>query len=165
MNTPRRSNRVLDTWELLGYPVELIVRHFERRLFELAVSTIMIGEGTLLFLSPKSLTAGAFRFLTDWLQPESCVLLFLMAGFMRLIALGLNGHWMPYGGWIRVVGATLGAVMWTQMGLALWLYSKRLGVPLPPGFPIFLVLAQFEIVSIYRALHGIKRWRTYGTTD
>jgi hypothetical protein len=163
--TPRRSSRVLDTWELLGYPVELIVRHFERRLFELAVSVIMVGEGTLLFLSPDSLSAGAFRFLTDWLQPQSCVLLLLLFGFARVLALALNGNWMPYGGWIRAIGAGVGAVMWTQMGLALSLFSKRTGVPLPPGFPMFMVLALFEIVSIYRALHGIRRWREYGTSD
>lgn len=163
--TPRRSSRVLDTWELLGYPVELIVRHFERRLFELAASIIMVAEGTLLFLSPSSLDAGAFRFLTDWLRPESCVLLFLLAGSARLLALALNGHWMPHGGWIRAFGAGVGAVMWTQLGLALWLFSKRMGVPLSLGVPMLMVLALFEIVSIYRSLHGIRRWRAYGTAD
>lgn len=164
MSTPRRiSRKVLQSWELIGVPVEMIVRHFERRLFELCTSMAMFGEGLLLTLSPQSIRSSAFQHLPD--RPDIFMLLFLTVGILRIVALGLNGHWMPYGAYTRAFGAGVGAFMWAQLAAALWVFGTKDGNVLPPGLPVFVALAQFEVISIYRALIGVKRWQANGKAD
>lgn len=166
LTTPRPIKAALAWWDKLGYPVELIVQHFEHRIFELAMALGMFGEGMLLLLSPDSLQSSVFTYMLESMSYSTVVLLFVSMGLARITALGLNGHWMPYGGYVRAIGAAVGTVMWAQMDVALWLYGTRKGVPLSPGIPIYFVLTQFEIVSVYRALAGVRRWADkHGSTD
>ena len=162
----RRISTFLDAWEwAFAAPVELIVKHFEKRIFELAMAIAQLGEGILLTLSPRSLEASSFHFMLDHLTLEMCVLLYVGVGTGRIIALYLNGHWMPYGAWVRVAGAAIGAFLWLQMVFALLIYNSAVDLPYSPGIPVYATLVLFEIVSGYRAIHGLKRWRIYGQAD
>lgn len=162
----RLIDGVLHAWETaLGSPIELIVRHFEKRIFELTMATSQMGEGLLLLFSPGSMQASSFRLMLLYLSTTACTVLFLTAGIARIIALALNGHWMPGGAIVRACCSILGAFMWLMLAWALIIYTQAEGKPLSPGVPIYITLTVFEIVSVYRAIHGLKRWRLYGQSD
>lgn len=167
---PLTSRRLIDGflngWEsAFGRPVELIVHHFERRLSELAMSVAQLGEGLLLLASPRSLQASSFHLLLNVFPVTACIVIFIVLGLVRIIALALNGHWMPYGAQVRAAGCVVGAFMWVQMAVALGYFNVAIDAPLSPGIPIYMTLALLEIVSVYRAVHGLKRWRVNGKTD
>lgn len=137
--------------------MDRIYRHFEQRLFETAMAIAFFGEGVLLIFSPGSVEAGAFRFMLQVMSVQTITVVYLIIGVSRIIALGLNGHWMPYGAYTRAVGAAIGALMLAQMDAALVTYSTH-GNSLPFGTPLFGVLALFETISMYRALLGAKAY-------
>lgn len=154
--------RLLAYWErfedLIGWPIDILARHFEKRLFELAMTVAMLGEGLLLLVSPRSIEASSMKYLIDVMPLWLCILLFLWLGGARIVALALNGHWMPYGGYVRAVGAVAGAVMWAQMGASLLTNNIAKDDALSPGIPIYVTLSLFEIVSMYFALVGTKAY-------
>jgi hypothetical protein len=135
--------------------MDRIYRHIEQRLIETAMALYFLGEGILLIYSPGSVQAGAFRFMLQIVDVPTITIVYLVIGVSRIIALGLNGHWMPYGAYTRAVGAAIGALMLAQMDAALVTYSTH-GNTLPFGTPLFGVLALFEAISMYRALLGAK---------
>ena len=146
--------RVLDKIEAaLDWPADMIIRHFERRQFELAMAVIMIGVGLLLFFSPRSLEASSMKYLLEVMSVSTCSTVFFMAGIARIVALALNGNWMPGGAYVRACGAAVGAVMWSQWGAAL--YQLHLtGAPISPGVIVYSGLAFFEVISFSRSLRG-----------
>lgn len=146
---------------VLEWPLAFIVVHFEKRLFEFCMATIALCEAVLLFLSPQSIAASSFRYMLEAMSANTIFLTFLAIGVARLIALGLNGHWMPWGALVRCLGALAGAVMWAQWVAALLVLNIKLGLPISPGVPVYAVLAIFEIVSMYRA--GIGAVTNYGS--
>jgi hypothetical protein len=122
----------------LDWPTDLIIRHFERRLFELAMAVIMIGVGLLLL--------SAF---------------FLVAGIARIIALALNGNWMPWGAYVRAAGAAMGAFVWSQWGAAEFQLHLA-GLPISRDVIVYGGLAFFEVISFALALRGAMNGeRTY----
>jgi hypothetical protein len=161
--TRTRISRAINAWGSLGIPIELVFRHFEKRRLDLAMSVAMLGESTLLMFSPASVSAGAFGFMPH--RPDIFIMFFLIFGALRIVALGLNGHWMPYGSYARAIGAGVGAFLWAVMAAALWVYGRVEGHELPPGFPVFATLSLFEVVSIYSALIGARRWQEHGRSD
>lgn len=157
MPRPGKVRTFLERFEdAIGWPIDLIFRHFEKRLFELAMTVCMMGDGILLMLSPASVEASAFRYLTQALPLGLCIAIFLGLGGVRLVALALNGHWMPWGAYARAIGAVAGAVMWGQMSAALWTFGMWNERPFSPGIPIYTTLALFEIISMYVALIGAR---------
>jgi len=139
----------------MDWPINAIVRHFEKRLYEMSMAVIMIGVGALLFLSPRSLEASSMKYLLDVMSVWTCSTIFAVFGLARLIALGLNGHWMPRGAYVRALGAAVGAVVWGQWAAALFELHLRTGIPISPGVPVYAVLAFFEAISYFRALNGV----------
>lgn len=135
--------------------MDRIYRHFEQRLLETAMALAFFGAGVLLIFSPGSVESGEFRFMLQVMSVQTITIVYLMIGISRIIALGLNGHWMPYGAYTRAAGAAIGALMLAQMDAALVTYSTH-GNTLPFGTPLFGVLALFETISMYRALLGAK---------
>jgi hypothetical protein len=144
----------------LDWPADVIIRHFERRLFELAMAVIMIGVGLFLLLSPASLGASELRFFLDIMSASTCSTLFFVAGIARIVALALNGNWMPGGAYTRATGAAVGAVLWSQWGAAIY-QLHLIGAPLSPDFIIYSGLAFFEVISFSRALRGAVRDRSH----
>lgn len=141
----------------INWPIDAMFRHFDRRFMELGMALGFLGEGILLVCSPDSIQAGAFKFLLLIFSVNTVVVVYFIVGVSRIIALGLNGHWMPYGAYMRAAGAAAGAVMMAQMAAALITYGTH-GNTLPFGTPFFGVWALLETVSMYRAILGAKAY-------
>lgn len=135
-----------------------LCRHFESRLFEVAMACAMLGLGAHLLMFPTALGASAFRFMTEAFSEGLVTSAFIMFGALRMGALWANGKWPIAGPWLRAGGCAVGALLWAQMDLALIALIPKVGTPPSPGIPVYFVLTLFEIVSIYRALarHGIS---------
>jgi hypothetical protein len=138
---------------VLDLSVDKIIRHLEHRLFELAMAVTMIGVGLFLMLSPGSVASSELHYLLDVMSVETCSTLFFVAGIARIVALALNGNWMPGGAYTRAAGAAIGALLWGQWGAALYQLHLR-GTPISPDLIIYSGLALFEVVSARRALRG-----------
>lgn len=149
--------------QVLDYPINLLVRHFERRMTELCMATIMLGLGMLLFVSPGSLETDALRYLSQWADAAIWTVIFFSGGIARIIALALNGHWMPQGAYVRATGAVIGAFVWAQWGAAIYAYCSANQTAVSPGVVVYFVLSVFEMISAYRALAGAKAGN--GRTD
>src|SRR5882672_2602286 len=137
-------------------PIELVVHHFENRMFELAMALIFFGSSVMLAFSPSSVQAGGLVYLSATFNVWTLTIIFFIVGVSRIVALGLNGHWMPQGAYVRAVGCAVGAIMWLQVDAALITFGARDGT-LPFSTVTYGVLAVFEAISMYRALLGAKR--------
>lgn len=137
-------------------PIELVVRHFENRLFELAMASVFFVNSVIMMFSPKSVNAGGLIYLSAAFEAWTLITIFFMVGVSRIVALALNGHWMPGGAYVRAFGCGVGAVMWLQVDAALITFGARDGT-LPFSTGTYGVLAVFEAISMYRALLGAKR--------
>lgn len=138
-----------------GWPLKTMIAHFEKRFFEFATALIMLSVGLLLVLSPASLEASAMRYLLDRITVGHCAEVLTLSGMARVVALGLNGNWMPYGGWIRAGGAAVGSLMWGQWAAALFELHLKTGLPISPGVPVYAILSLCEVVSYFWALNGV----------
>lgn len=133
--------------------------HCQNRLLEWCCCCIMIGIALCLYLSPRTLEAGSFRFMAQaGFTPTGTLQLMLICGLARMAALWLNGNWQPYGAWCRATGSVVGAVIWFQMAVALLLLSQITGT-LSLGTPTYFVLTVGEILSCYRAAIDERRPR------
>ncbi len=144
------------------WTISLLLRHFEKRLFELAMAVIMLAESALLFSSPQSISESAFLYALEMISTETFFWIFFLFGMARLIAITLNGHWMPWGAVLRCLGAFFGALMWAQWCAALFILNARSGMPISPDVPVYAVLACFEIISMYRAILGAMKKNVSG---
>lgn len=126
------------------------------RQLELVMALAFLGESVLLMFSPGSIRAGAFQLMLQIMDAGTIRDFYFLLGTMRIVALGLNGHWMPYGAYVRAVCAAFGAIMLAQMATALVLYSTQGGNILPFGIPFFAIPALCEVLSMYRALLGAR---------
>jgi len=129
-----------------------VALHFENRLFELSSTSMMLGLAGLIALWPEAMAASAFRYLLAFISPGWLGSAFFLAGCLRLAALVANGEWPRYGPILRAIGAFAGAMLWGQMGFALFQLMPNVGTPPSPGIPVYLVLSLFELFSMYRAL-------------
>lgn len=143
------------TGSAMDWPINAIVRHLEKRLYELSMSIIMISVGVLLFFSPASLEASSMKYLLDVMSVWTCATIFIVFGLARIVALALNGHWMPGGAYVRASGAAVGALIWGQWAAALFELHLKTGSPISPGVPVYAILAFFEAISYFRALNGV----------
>lgn len=132
-----------------------LLQHFENRLFELATTSMMLGEALLIALWPHAIEASAFVQLLKVLSPAWLGFGFLICGSLRLAALIANGWWPFYGPILRAIGAMGGAMIWFQMCIALFQLFPQIGTP-SPGIPVYFVLTMFELVSLRRALGMLK---------
>lgn len=150
------SKRLIKAVEsAVDWPINAIVKHFEKRFYELAMAVVMISVGTLLFFSPRSLETSSMKYLLDVMSVWTCAAIFGVFGFARIVALALNGHWMPGGAYVRSGGAAVGALIWAQWAAALFELHLKTGSPISPGVPVYAILAFFEAISYFRALNGV----------
>lgn len=145
--------RIIDL--VFDRPIDALVRHFENRLFELAMASCFLAGAIVLTFSPSSVKAGGLSYLSG-INVTALTAIFYLTGLSRIIALALNGHW-KYGAYVRACGAVVGAFMWGGVILpSLVVFGMATG-NLPFSVGTYAVLAFFEIVSMYRALAGAKR--------
>jgi hypothetical protein len=124
-------------------------QHKQYPLFEWCTTFMMIGMAVCIFLTPKTIELGAFRFMTYFgMSSLPAFALLFIAGTLRICALIANGRWQ-YGSLARLSGAILGAFFWFQLGVALVLLTQVSGT-LSIGIPVYFVLMGGEIYSCYR---------------
>lgn len=140
-------------------PIEWLLAHFGRRLLETAMAVSMIGVGATFHFSPDSLSTSSMHYLLAVMPSGWWAAVAIIAGVARIVALMLNGHWMPQGAYTRAIGAAVGSIFWAQWaGSLLQLHLD--GRPLSPGVIPYAVLAAFESVSFFVALSGAKHARS-----
>jgi len=89
------------------------------------------------------------EFVSHGYTEELVAAIFAAVGVMRLIALFINGSW-PRSPLLRIFGAAVGIVLWTDV--AYLLYMSSLSSPgKSPGPWMYAILAAFEVGSVYRA--------------
>lgn len=125
-----------------------LIQHFDHRLLELQSACMMIGLGIHIFIWPDAIGASAFRFMLQLMSPVTMMVLFMVGGLLRLVALIANGNWPRHGYKLRVAGAIFGAVLWSQMCLALFLLIPKVGTPPSPGITVYGFLTLFELIAI-----------------
>lgn len=123
-------------------------------LFEWCMAFAMLGISACIFLTPKTIEIGAFRFMVQaGLTAGPAGVLFFAAGMLRAAALISNGRWQKgpwrYGSKARAVGAAMGAMLWFQLGLALLLLTQVTDT-LSIGIPVYAALTVGELISCYR---------------
>lgn len=128
------------------------------RMFEWISTAMMLGIAATLLLSPKSIEFSAFRLMLDaGLTQRSVEVFFLMAGWLRIIALFANGRLPVYGPAARAFGALAGAFIWGQMSVALLGLSPVTGT-IAPGVPVYFALVVGELLSCVRAVRDGRRY-------
>lgn len=125
-------------------------------LSEWSTTAMMLGIAACIFITPRTIEMGSFRFMQEiGIGPSSAFLIFASAGILRIIALYANGRW-PHGTTARVVSGSVGAFMWFQMAWALMLLTRETGT-LSVGIPVYLCLTVSEVISCYRVAFDSHR--------
>ncbi|WP_375782926.1 hypothetical protein ACE10Z_23720 [Bradyrhizobium sp. Pha-3] len=106
---------------------------------------------------PDSIRASGFRQILDVLSVAWLGWGFAVAGGLRIAALIVNGASDFWGPLLRAMFALSGALIWLQMSIALYHLTPTVGSPPSPDISIYLTLSAVELVSMYRALVGV-RW-------
>lgn len=115
---------------------------------------MMLGIAIEVFFSHDlALRAGSFQVLSQLGVPDvALVLFFLIFGIGRCIALYLNGRLYPYGPFLRGIGALAGALVWGQLGIALFL-SLVATHTMNIGIAMYFFMTVGEMISCYRAAY------------
>jgi hypothetical protein len=137
----------------------VISHNIEGRLFEWGMAFAMLCLALEIFLWPLTLGASAFRYLALVVNTENVGLLFFCVAIARGAALIVNGRSDVYGPRVRAVAAMLGAVIWAQMLVALFVFFAATNNPPSPGIPIYFVLTACELISCYRAATDVRNRR------
>lgn len=126
--------------------------YWRDRLFEWVMAAAMIGFGVEIMIWPHTIQASSFRHILQIISAERMSLFFMFFGVLRVAALVANGNWPIYGPRFRTIGAGVASLMWSQLGLSLFLLVPlNDGIP-SPGIPVYFALAIGELISAYRAV-------------
>ena len=121
------------------------------RLVEWFSSIVLIGWAVVLMQPGDTLSASNFReFLRYGFSEEAIAGSFALVGGARCAALYINGRW-PRTPLIRMVGSALGCMLWAQVAWMLYANSLATGSAITTGVAVYLPLAAFDLVSIFRA--------------
>lgn len=126
-------------------------RHCKNRIFEWAMTGALLGVGFEQVIWPGSFASSKLQFMLDVISGASLAVFCVMIGWVRAVALFLNGNWPVYGARVRMVASIGGAAVWIQMGLSLVLIQIQLDAPPSPSVPVFFSLVAAELYSTYRA--------------
>lgn len=130
-------------------------RFCSNRQNEWVMTAALLFVAVILFVSPNSLKLSRFWMMTEYGISQTFVMLFVAAfGVLRALSLYWNGSWR-HGAKVRFWCCAAGAVVWTQLMLALIASSTLDAMSLSIG--ILFALALGEAWSCIRALHDERR--------
>jgi len=134
----------------------ILYNHCSNRLLEWMTALMMIFIAVIVAVNPKTIEFGGFYLMRDiGLTAEVLGALFMACGWVRIVALFANGHWPVYGPRFRAACALMGAVIWTQMLLALTAWSTKSGY-ISIGVAVYFFLTVGELISCYRAAADVR---------
>lgn len=128
-----------------------------QREWEWYASFVMVAIGLTIFLTPKTIELGAFRYLL-WMGVEAswAWMLYIGIGLCRVVALLLNGRLPFFGPHVRAAGCAVGALIWINMTLALIRLTEDTGT-LSIGIGAWGMSTIFELRALHRALIDVGR--------
>lgn len=126
-------------------------RHCINRLFEWTMAFVLIGFGLHLIVWPGSIAASKFSFMLDIAGTQTFMLFYLIVGYVRGMALYLNGNWPKWGPYVRSTTAVCGAVVWFQMDYSLFMAQHTINADPSISLWLYTALGGAEIFSAYRA--------------
>jgi hypothetical protein len=121
------------------------------RVVEWLTTLMLINFGLTTVLSPDTLIAGSFRYMTALhITPGMFAFACIAAGLARFFALYFNGYGLPWSARVRALTAVFGALVFSIMGLSLVFLTKDTGT-LSLGAGTHFLLAAAELYSCLRA--------------
>ena len=130
--------------------------YWRDRLFEWVMALVMLMMAGEMALWPDTIRFSVFRYILTIISATDLGVFFTVFGLLRMAALVANGHWPKAGPRLRALGAGAGALMWGQLGMALFLYAMDTrGIP-SLGIPVYLSLVVGELGSAYRAISDAR---------
>jgi hypothetical protein len=121
------------------------------RMFEWIMAVNLILIAITLTIAPNSISHSRFWLITEYgIGPVAILFYCLVVGLLRGLTLYWNGTWPVYGPKVRALGCALGAVVWSQLALALAGASRVDAISII--IPILAGLTVGELCSCYRAL-------------
>jgi hypothetical protein len=129
-------------------------KHFAARSLEWFNALFLTGWGSYVILNPQLFsTVSTLSGLTTLGPQERWGLLAFTCGFIRLVALFINGHWglTP---WIRLITSVISIFAWFWISVGLFRSSPSPDVIIYPG----LLLA--DMFSAFRAASDANQART-----
>lgn len=134
----------------------IVSHNIEGRLFEWGMALAMLCLAVEIFVWPLTLGASAFRYLAVVVNTQNVGFLFFFVAIARGVALIVNGRSDVYGPRVRALGAMAGAVIWSQMLVALFVLMSEVSSPPSPGIPVYFALTICELISCYRAATDVR---------
>jgi hypothetical protein len=119
--------------------------HFRIRALEWGLSAMLVSCGAILFDQYDTLDAPIFSQLRAYGDDTFWGTVFLIVGLLRLLALYVNGSWMP-SPWVRMITAMASAIIWGLITLGLFIQNNA--YLLLAVFPWFILA---DIYSVGRA--------------
>lgn len=128
------------------------------RVSEWQAAICICGMGVWTIFWPGSFADGRFAAVDNLFTVPTLTWIFLILGGVRIAALFINGY-MPFVGPIfRMIGAVMGAAIFSQLAFALVLnHSAFPELSASPGIVPYVILATGEIYSAYRAAGDARR--------
>lgn len=127
------------------------------RLFEWVTTSMMLGSGVVMVLSPTTIESGAFSpLLASGISQAWIATVCLLFGVVRISALVANGIWQPWGPRARAVCAVVAAFLWFQLAAALLVGSGLATGTVSPSVPVYVSLMVGEIISAFRASRDVR---------
>lgn len=112
---------------------------------------MMLSIAITIGFYPHTISHSSFHYmLALGFEPEFLLTSFIVFGFLRGLALYVNGYWRLYGPLLRAIGCVGGAFLWFTFALSLWQTSYDTGV-ISLGVPVYTCLMIGEIISVLRA--------------
>lgn len=123
--------------------------------FEWYAALNMVYMAFALYVTPKTIEVGAFRYMLKIvMDPGWLWLVFLAVGMVRTGALLLNGRIPFYGPHLRAVGCVLGAIVWSFMFTSLIRLTDDTST-LSIGIGAWGLACVFELKALHRALNDV----------
>lgn len=126
-------------------PIMRVIAHYTNdRLFEWAMALALITVGLQVAVWPV--------LLGEWSRAWPVMVL---VGMGRSLALIANGRSYVYGPRIRAFGALIGALVWSQILVALLVVAPRHDAP-SLEVPVLFIMTLCELYSSYRAATDVR---------
>lgn len=126
------------------------------RLYEWAFSLGTLWLAVVILFWPTSITSGAFRRLTEVMEPETVAAYALAVSLAGMAALLTNGRSFLVGPTVRSICATMRAYLWGQFAYALFLLGANQDSP-SIGFGFWVIFSFSELYVAYRAMVDVRR--------
>lgn len=126
------------------------------RLFEWSLNAATLWLAYVAIRWPNSITIGAFKHLTDFIDGDRLAILALILGVSGQIALIMNGRSFIVGPVVRSTCAVGRAFIWSQMGYSLYLLGLQQEAP-SIGFGFWVIFTLSELYVAYRAMIDVQR--------